>query len=281
MGKMMTTARVILCGAALCLAPLWAAAQTSDGGLAGLYQRIIGGSENSQPPTKAEVTSYLKNVPNMSPDDIRAGLPSIQKALENPQVEVRHYAGLGLLAIDRRPDSRSLIESLVPLIAKQLLDPDVSTRVWAISALTEMKPAPPDEAISSVLQDLKTDDALAPGIVFELVQIDPNRDDIAAGIAAYMTSRMTTTDAQIETLDALATRAVQDPRLISLITDNLTSQTNDLVRMAAIQALNSSGQVGIDAARPQLQKLAQSPEISEVVRSAAKQALESTSAKSR
>jgi HEAT repeat protein len=278
---MMTAARAILCGAALCLAPLWVAAQTSDGGLAGLYQGIISGSENGQPPTKADVTGYLKNVPAMSPDDIRTGLPWIQKALENPNVEVRHYAGLGILAIDRRPDSRSLIETLVPLIARQLLDPDINTRVWAISALAEMKPAPPDEAISSVLQDLKTDDQLAPGIVFELVQIDPNQKDIAAGIADYMSSRMNTTNERIETLDALGTRSVQDPRLISLITDNLTSQSNDLVRMAAIQALDRSGPVGIDAARPQLQKLAESPEISDVVRSAAKQALESTAAKNR
>ena len=209
----------------------------------------------------------------MSVEEIRAGLPWIEKAIQSPRLEVRHYGGLGLFAINLRPDSRSLIEYLVPVIAKGLENPEINTRIWAIRALSEMKPKPPEGAISYVLRALQSDKELGPGIVFELVQIDPNRDDIATAIAAYMTSRMKTPGERVDTLNALTTRPVQDKRLIALMASNLTGQPED-VQIAAIHALTTSGPTGVETVRLQLQQLTESGETSERLRSAAKKALE-------
>lgn len=275
----MKTVCMVLCGGLLAGMSSWVSmGQQPEGGLAGLYQEIIAGFASGNPPTMVAVTDYLDKVPAMSVDEVRSGLPWIEAALNSPRVEVRHYAGLGLFMINRRPDSRSLIEYLVPVLAEKLHDPEVNTRIWAIRALSEMKPLPPDSAISSLVQDLQAEKELAPGIVFGLVQVDPNREDIAAGIADYMTSQMTTSKDQIDTLNALATKPVHDARLIALIAGNLASQSDD-VKIAAIQALGRSGSVGIAAAKPQLQQLAESPEASDRVRAAARQVLQRQSEK--
>lgn len=248
------------------------AQQQTVEGLADLYQSIITGFDNGHPPAMVEVTDYLNKVPTMNVNEIRAGLPWIEKAIESPRVEVRHYGGLALFAINQRPDSRSLIEYLVPVLANNLTSPSVNTRIWAIRALSEMKPQPPDNAVSALLRDLPAERELAPGIVFALVQINPDREDIAAGIAKYMASQMSTPREKIDTLNAMATRPVHDKRLIALIAKNLTAQPED-VELSAIHALERSGQTAVETARPQLQRLAESSEASERMRAAAQHAL--------
>jgi len=252
--------------------------QQTNCDVAGLYQQIITGFEEGHPPALVQVTDCLDKVPGMNANDLKPGLPWIEKAIQSPRLEVRSYGFIGLFAINRRLDSESLIGYLVPIIDQSINDSDKHIRAGAISALAQMKPAPPESAISYLLADLQSDNELAPGIVFELVQIDPNREDIATGIAAYMTSQMTTPKERIDTLNALSTKPVHDGRLIALIAENLTSQSED-VEIAAIQALGRSGPAGIQAARPKLQRLLESAEASGRVRAAAKQVLEQSSAK--
>ncbi len=263
---------VIFCVCLLAMASSRAAAAQQHDGLANLYENIIADFANGTPPKLADVTDYLDKVPSMQVGEIRSALPWIQRAVQSPRLEVRSYGQLGLFAINQRPDSEALIGYLVPVIAANLNDPDRHIRSGAILVLAGMKPKPPEDAISHLLQALQSDQELGPGIVFALVQIDPNRDDIASAIDRYMTSQKLTTSQKVDTLNALATRQVQDKRLLDDIATNLTEQSDD-VRISAMHAIRRSGPTGVAVAKSQLQSLAGSNQVSERVRSEAKQVL--------
>jgi hypothetical protein len=118
------------------------------GALATLYKTIFSGYENGQPPRLVDVTNVLDVVPQMGSDDVRSALPLISSAIQSPRLEIRSYGELGIYAINLRPDSANFIADLVPMIAKNLRDPDRHIRSGAILALSTMKPRPSEEAIA-------------------------------------------------------------------------------------------------------------------------------------
>jgi hypothetical protein len=286
--------RRALSGSLLVVSSLFAMAQQypSSDGLATLYKAILSREAHGNVPRMEEIAGHFDNMRGMDVAEIKSALPWMQRALESPNPSVRVYGILGLYAIDERPDSASLIGHLVPVIAKQFDDPYLCE--LSIETLSYMKPKPPEDAISYLLEALRSgrqlhfdpktqigqsprpDEDLGPGVVFALVQVDPNRNDIARAIDAYMVSRMKTADQKVATLNALATRPVMDARLIADISANLTDQTED-VRISAIRALERSGPTGVETARQQLERMAGAGEASNRVREAARQAIESAS----
>jgi hypothetical protein len=275
--------RFVVCGVLLTISHSYLCAQQSEGGLATLYENIISDYANgTAPPKLVDVTNYLDKVPDMGVGEIKSALPWIQRAVESPRLEVKSYGQLGLFAINQRPDSASLIGYLVPIVAEDLENQDKHASRGAVLVLSGMRPKPPEAAISHLMSGLQSEEKLqsdpkwGAGIVYALVQVDPNRNDIARAVDAYMKSKMKTDSQRVDTLNALATKPVQDSRLIADIAENLTAGSED-VRISAIHALVRSGTPGIEAARPQLERMAGAGEPSDRVRAAAKQAIESAS----
>jgi HEAT repeat protein len=255
----------------LCNIPL-AAQQGSVETLAGLYQGIISDYANGKAPRLVDVTNLLDKVPEMDAKDIESALPLIEEAIQSTRLEVRSYGELGMFAISQRSDSAQLIGHLAPVVARNLQDPDVHIRKGAVLVLSGMRPKPPEEAISYLLSALQFDHELGPGIVYGLVQIDPNRTDIAHAIDVYMKTNMATRDQRVDTLNALASRQVTDRRLISDMATNFSDESED-VRLSAIRAIVRSGPAGVEASKQQLRRLAGPDEPSENVRDEAQRAL--------
>jgi hypothetical protein len=275
------TTRAIALAGLLTIPSLFAhAQQPSRQSLTTIYENIIENSAKGQLSNLTEVAGHLDNLSGLSVAEIQSALPLMQEAMNSPHVEVRSCGLIGLYAIDERMDSAALIGYLVPDIAKNLQDP--TTWALAYMTLSGMKPKPPEAAISLLLQALQSDEQLqahpklGAGVVFSLVQIDPNREDISAAIDAYMNSKMKTDSQRVDTLNALATRQVLDKRLIADISANLTQPTEE-VRISAIRALTRSGAPGVEAARRKLEQMAGASEPSDRVRAAANQALETAS----
>jgi HEAT repeat protein len=113
--------------------------------------------------------------------------------------------------------------------------------------------------------------AQASGVVFELVQIAPEKPEVRAAILEFL-SRPLDSATKIGTLNALANPNVKDSRVITMIFASLDDPDQG-VRRAAAQAIGAIGRSAVEQAQSALQRLVEDSKQPADVRTAASNAL--------
>lgn len=217
------------------------------------------------------------NIGNIRSQEIVQGLPSVFAALEYQDERVKAYACAALFAIAQRPDGAKLLRSHIDEIGRDLLDsPYESIRAGEVTVLTSLKPVPPPEVVPILLTLLKRHDASTQaqgsGIIFELLHIAPENQEVIAAIQEF-TSRPLNTKSRIDVLNALGNPSVKDAQLIESVATCLDDPDAG-VRLTAIQALTRIGIRALRLAEADLIRLTVDPKQPTDVQSSAKQALQ-------
>jgi HEAT repeat protein len=241
------------------------------------FQVLVDHYDPASLPKFEDVAKVTDRIAGASPQEITSALPAIFEAMAHHDDTVKAYAATALFAIAQRPDSAALLGSRVGVIGHDLLTaPRPETRAGEIIILGTLKPAPPPEVVPIFLTFLKRTDtdaqAQASGVVFELVQIAPEKPEVLAAIHEVLSRSLETND-RIGILNALGTSSVKDTRIITMMIGSL-DDPDPGVRSTAIQALGRIGTKALRQAEPALQRLAADPKQIPDVVAAAKDALQ-------
>ncbi|MDQ1407035.1 MAG: hypothetical protein QOG55_2664 [Acidobacteriaceae bacterium] len=240
------------------------------------FQVLVDHYDPASLPKFEDVAKVSNRIAGASPQEISSALPAIFEAMAHHDDTVKAYAATALFAIAQRSDSAALLRSRVGVIGHDLLTaPRPETRAGEIIILGTLKPAPPPEVVPIFLTFLKRTDtdaqAQASGVVFELVQIAPEKPEVLAAILEFL-SRPLDGATKIGTLNALANPNVKDSRVITMIIASL-GDPDQGVRLAAAQAIGAIGRPAVEQAQSALQRLVEDSKQPADVRTAASNAL--------
>ena len=210
-----------------------------------------------------------------SAQDISKALPSIVVALASPDDQVKNDAADALNHIAARPDSAALLKNYINDIGNLLTLPDKRLQHMGAFMLGNLKPAPPAEIVPPLLAFLnRTDRDLEEqaGVVFYLARSASGDPKVADGIIRFL-SRLLDVRTRLDALDGLAAAPIKNPSLIDSVIASLRD-SNQAVRLAAVQTLTRMGKQALLQAEPTLKRVAENTDEPAEVKDAAKKALE-------
>ena len=242
----------------------------------GYFQVLVDHYDPASLPKFEDVVKVTDRIAGASPQEITGALPAIFEAMAHHDDTVKAYAATALFAIAQRSDSAALLRSRVGVIGHDLLTaPRPETRAGEIIILGTLKPAPPPEVVPIFLTFLKRTDteaqAQASGVVFELVQIAPEKPEVLAAILEFLSLPLDSAT-KIGRLNTLANPNVKDSRVITMIIASLDDPDQG-VRLAAAQAIGAIGRPAVEQAQSALQRLVEDSKQPADVRTAASNAL--------
>lgn len=114
-----------------------------------------GTSRLPKPEVALQIADHMNDI---NPARIREALPSIVAALEVSDNTVHTYAAEALIGISFRSDSADLLTKYSDYIGALLGSPDTEVQNAAVSIISNLKPAPPLELVSSLMNFVERED---------------------------------------------------------------------------------------------------------------------------
>jgi HEAT repeat protein len=195
-------------------------------------------------------------------------------ALEHQDDHVKSDAALALFVIAQRADSAELLTKGVPAIGNMLNLPNTRLQGAAIIILSSLKPTPPPEVSSLLLDFLKRTDRdpqTQTSAIFALIRVAPGSPATIAAIREFL-GRPLGREARIAALNAVGDPRVQDAQTIAIVGASL-EDAEQSVRFTAIQALTRMGKHAVQQSEISLRRVANRDNESSEVKDAAQRAL--------
>lgn len=251
-------------------------APQSGNALRDFFVALVDHYDPSSLPTHQELLKVTRPILGAAPEEITVALPSIFRALEHPDDNVKLDAAGALIVIAVRADSSELLRSHIPEIASLLDSPNKRLPWDGVAILGYLKPVPPPEVAAPLLNFLKEDNRdlhAQTGLIGVLARAVPNNPDVIAAIEQFL-SHPLDDSTRIDVLNVLGDTPTGNPRLIRIVIAALNNPY-PTVTLAAMRALTRMGQGALLQARSALEAVAQSRRQPADVREAARQALDS------
>jgi Lipoprotein amino terminal region len=238
------------------------------------FQRLVDHYSPGSLPKFDELMRVEEQIAGLHSEEVTKALPVVFTALGRQDVEVKIYASSAIFAVSLRPDSALLLRKYVTAISDLLNESD--PRLQAISTLIflNMKPKPLAESLPSLVNFLRrTDrDQDAQGsAVFALVRIAPENPEVLSAIQQFL-ARDLDYKSRIGVLNALGSPGFKDVRIVSVVIAEMDDSDQGM-RITAIQSITRMGKDAVRQARPTLQRLSEDPKQTAEVRAAAAGAL--------
>ncbi len=231
-------------------------------------------------------TSYVKlmdSIPTMSPEEIAAGIPVIDRQIDNtaqPEDRLAKADAANLLLfISWRTDGAKLLASEMDRLTSMLNDPSHLMSGPATLTLMSISESRPDLAIPILEAALKHPEvnnatSVGPGIALALFKIAPTNKQAVNDIVQYMRRPDLTDNQLIRTIVGMDSGPVLPDALTAQLVRCL-DRPNEYVKIRALVGISRrSSPPGKDAARTRIQEMANDPRETAHVRRLAAEALE-------
>ena len=271
-----------LCVAFVCVASLAPRLSAQEGkplapsvGLQEFFAKVL--SSPSSPPPSQDLHKLTLELAHAPSQEIARGLSSVFAALGLQDENSKAYACAALFAIARREDGADLLRLHVSAIGSDLLSTNLSNiRAGEIEILGAIRPSPPPEAVSILLEFVRRDSpeaqSLGAGVIFQLIQIAPDDPRVIQAIQEFLSRATLDRGTKIAALNAVGNLRVKNHQIEVTVTSFLSDSDQD-VRTAAIRVVTRMGRRALELAEPALLRLANDPAQPEQVRKEANRAL--------
>ena len=233
--------------------------------------------EHYNPATVPDRTTFLNvsdQIPSASPQDISDVLPSIGAAVKHADQKVKSYGALALAVISQRTDGADLLRNYTDDVIGMLNGDNKPLQRISVTILSNIAPRLPDQTSPAMLEYVSknnTDPEIQAGVLFALIRTAPT-DPRVTDITKHLLSKPLDREPKIAVLNAVGTPRMRNQDVRNLVIGEL-SNTDQGVRMTAIQTLRRMGPDAVLRAEPALQQLATGETQPQQVKAAAKQAL--------
>ncbi|HVJ05869.1 MAG TPA: HEAT repeat domain-containing protein [Candidatus Saccharimonadales bacterium] len=254
--------------------PLACQAPKDDIDAISFFQTIVQHYNLGAPPKYDDVYKAARQIAASSADDVRVAVPWIIKALHYPDDRLKADAMLALFAIGQRQDGVKLLGREMPALTSLLDLENKQLQLAAVNLLGSLKPAPPLEVKTPILEFIKRDDrdTQAQAAALFVVAAFPKAPDIVQAEKEFLLKPLDKTS-RMSALNALGRST--DPEIEGLVAGYLLDADKD-IRFTTIQSLMRMGKSAVSTSAATLIKLAEDPQEAPEVRRAAKSALSMT-----
>ncbi len=239
------------------------------------FEQVVNSNDPSAVPSLESAYVVLKQIPDLSSDEVAETVPILMVGLANKFGNVKLHAEAAMLAIGQRPDGATLLKPAISSIAGMLEDKsDPRIPRMAGVVLSTMHPRPLPEIIPLVLTFVQRSDqnldnrAIMSGFLMQWASDQPEALAAIENVAAQPLTPAT----REAFLDAIGLERGTNERLNALVAAALRDPSSR-VRRRAIYHVSRMGASMLAKAATDLQRIAVDPGETDENRAAAQKAL--------
>jgi HEAT repeat protein len=239
------------------------------------FDNLVDRYDPSSLPTHDQLLKVTRPIATAHRKEITNALPSVFRAVEHPNDDVKLYAVGALIPVAFRADSAELLRDYISRFAPLLASSEKNLQEGAVTILAYLQPKPPPATVAVLVEFLKRNDrhlhaqTLAIGA---LIQADQSSPEAIAAIENFL-SRPFDESTRIDALNVLGNQRTNESRLVQAVVRELDNRDTG-VKLAAVRALGRIGKRALQA-QPKLEAIAQDQTQPAEVRREARQALDS------
>ena len=223
------------------------------------FQALVQHYDPSSLPKYEDLLKVTDQIASARAEDVAKALPTIFLALAHQDDNVKIDAAFALTVISRRADSAQLLRKYLADLGVLFDSPDPRLQSTPPLIFLNLKPPPPEvlEPLLSFLKRTDRDPQAQGSAIFTLVRLSPTKQEVAAAVQEFL-SRQLDISTRIGVLNALGTPNIRDVGIIEAVINSI-SDSDQGIRLTAIQTLMRIGQSALQQAEPTLQRLVSDP----------------------